>query len=167
MKKLAMMMALAAVVGTTAYAADNVNPGSKPGVYQAKRGGEARMDNREGLPRGFAKLNLSETQKQKIKAILDANQAQNAKNAPPHGARMAQHDELLTASTFDEAKARQMIQERQQRNADRELQHLKTQHAIFQVLTPEQQKQWQEQRRARGGDKGGRFQRATPPAPAN
>ena len=161
-KKIAMVMALAAVVGVAGCAADNSGKGergSKQGFHKAEfRGGEDRMQGRGGFPRGLERLNLSEEQKQKIQAILEANRPQQAANSTTRTQRMEQRDELVQAGQFDEAKARQMINERNQRHVEMELQHLKTQHAIFQVLTPEQQKQWQEQRQARG-ERGGRFQR--------
>ncbi len=66
-------------------------------------------------------------------------------------ARRAAEQKLMSNKTFDEAAARQMIVERQQErlqmereHAERELQMLKKRHAIYQVLTPAQQKQLQE-----------------------
>ena len=161
-KKIAMVMALAAVVGVAGCAADNSGKGErggKQGFHKAEfRGGEDRMQGKGGFPRGLERLNLSEEQKQKIQAILEANRPQQAANDTTRTQRMEQRDELVQAGQFDEAKARQMINERNQRHVEMELQHLKTQHAIFQVLTPAQQKQWQESqnKRAERSDRPGK-----------
>ena len=74
-------------------------------------------------------------------------------------ARQAAEQKLMSNKNFDEAAARQMILERQQErmnmernHAEHELQMLKKRHAIFQVLTPTQQKQLQDEQQSRMGN---------------
>ena len=71
----------------------------------------------------------------------------------------------MANKTFDEAAARRLIAEReqaraqfQQRHADFEMQQLKKRHAVFQALTPAQQKQWLESQSKRDerGDRPGK-----------
>lgn len=113
---------------------------------------------KDGLPFGFAELNLSDAQKAEIKRIMEAdrsNESQKNDNKMAEfkqkmDAQRKQERALMSGKNFDEAAARQMIAERQQermtqqnQRAERELKMLKKRHAIFQVLTAEQQKQYQ------------------------
>ncbi len=108
---------------------------------------------------GMARLNLSSSQKAQIEKIRNQYRspetAQDQKSQ--HEAQMQQHraqmNALLQSKTFDEPKARNLIAQQQQwhaaqqqQRAESQLNRMKTQHAIFQVLTPAQQKQWLEQR---------------------
>lgn len=114
-----------------------------------------------GLPYGFNKLKLTVEQKEKIKKIMDENRQEKLKGDSQTQRRekfkqkmeqqRKQEQELLSKKQFDEQVARQMIQQRQderetfeKEKAEHELQILKTRHAVFQVLTPQQQKQYLE-----------------------
>lgn len=112
---------------------------------------------RDGLPRGFNELDLSEEQKSKIRTIMAQNRSQQPENhAARHAAfqqkmaqRQSQEQQLLGSKNFDEQAARKLIAERQQeraelerQHAERELQMLKARHAAFQVLTPAQQQKF-------------------------
>ncbi|MCP1772175.1 protein CpxP [Neisseria perflava] len=113
---------------------------------------QARMQ--DGIPPMFADLNLSEEQKAQIKKILNDNKPAQAEGKDDKRAEFEKQFEarrtaeaaLLKNATFDEAAAKKLIEEGQQNKAERdakraemELSMLKTRHAIFQVLTPEQQ----------------------------
>ena len=122
---------------------------------------------RDGLPRGFEPLNLSEEQKAKIRAIAQSDrEARPAtdKSARREAAkqkmqnRREQERRLLDARHFDEQAAQKLIAERQQerlavqqQQAERELRMLKKRHAIFQVLTPEQQRQYRQMQNEKAG----------------
>ena len=108
---------------------------------------------------GMARLNLSSSQKAQIEKIRNQYRpnetVQNQKSQ--HEAQMQQHrtqmNALLQSKTFDEPQARALIAQQQQwhaaqqqQRAEFQLNRMKEQHAIFQVLTPAQQKQWLEQR---------------------
>lgn len=114
---------------------------------------------KDGLPFGFSELNLTDAQKTQIKAIMESDRAQKpakdenkmAQFKQKMEAKREQERALMSSKTFDEAAARRMIAERQQerieqqnQHAERELQMLKKRHAVYQVLTPAQQKQLQE-----------------------
>lgn len=146
-----------------AFAADQVNQPQQgdmpPPPTHNKKNSKHPEHNKDGLPRGFNKLNLTAAQKTKIKAIMEEGRPAKPTSQEEHrddfrqkmAQRQAQEQQLLTNKTFDEQAAYQMIAERQQERAemernfaDREVQMLKKRHAVFQVLTPTQQKQFLE-----------------------
>lgn len=146
--------------GIAFAAPDNNTPKDHPahGHFMGKHEHKGHQGKHDGLPHSFFhQLNLTDAQKKQIKEITEANRpVQPADHAQKRAEfqqkmqqRKAQEQALITAKTFDEQAARRMIAERQQERAELErkhaeqvLQHLKTQHAVFQVLTPEQQKQF-------------------------
>ena len=112
---------------------------------------------RDGLPRGFDELGLSEAQKSKIRDIMAQHRPRQPENTPARRAefqqkmaqRQSQEQQLINSKNFDEQAARKLIAERQQeraelerQHAERELQMLKARHAAFQVLTPAQQQKY-------------------------
>lgn len=142
---------------TTAGVAVAANGDNLPMPHKHEK--HAKMHERKSdLPRGFEKLNLTDAQKAKIKSIVESNKPtlkakkDDASFRQKMEARRNAEQKLMSGKQFDEAAARQMIVERQQERlgmerefAERELQMLKKRHAIFQVLTAEQQKQFQEE----------------------
>lgn len=166
MKKIT-AIAAAALLGITgaAVAAD-----SAANMQQPK---QTREFKRGELPRDLQALNLSAAQKTRIQAIMqegrpaqtELSEAQRNQMRAQAQAHRAAEQSLMANKTFDEAVARRLIAEReqaraqfQQRHADFEMQQLKKRHAIFQVLTPAQQKQWQESqnKRAERSDRPGK-----------
>lgn len=162
MKKLtALTVALMMSAGVAMAASHVEHPhgehGGKP--HSGKMHGKHHKGKKDGLPFGFAELNLTDAQKTQIKAIMEADRAQKpakdenkmAQFKQKMEAKREQERALMNSKTFDETAARRMIAERQQermaqqnQHAERELQMLKKRHAVFQILTPEQQKQLQE-----------------------
>lgn len=131
---------------------------------------------------GFEKLNLSDAQKTEILRIMEANRPNNGARPeenmrPDRQAERTAEQALLQNKTFDEAAARELIARQEeasaahrQQHADAQLQRLKTQHAVFQVLTPEQQQKWltEQQRRPdrrKGHGEGPDNRRNMPPRP--
>lgn len=167
-KKIFSAFTLTALIGAGMATAADVNRPMPPhGHPHAKHRHAA-----DGLPHGFAELKLTENQKQQIKQIIAAQQRPEQIKQPEKRADFEQkiqqqrqrEQQLFNAKTFDEQAARAIITERRQARekaeeamAERELNMLKTRHAVFQVLTPEQQKQYWEQRSQR------REQRKTKP----
>lgn len=104
------------------------------GYHHGKRGhhgGEVRK-----MLRG---LDLSAEQKTQIKALIEAAHTDKpARDTADFEAKMAAHQALMNNPNFDEAAARQMINERQAAHADRTLARMKLQHDIIQLLTDEQ-----------------------------
>lgn len=112
---------------------------------------------RDGLPRGFDELDLSDAQKSKIRSIMAQYRPQQPENHAARRAefqqkmaqRQAQEQQLIGGKNFDEQAARKLIAERQQERAELERQHaehelqmLKARHTTFQVLPPAQQKKY-------------------------
>ena len=112
---------------------------------------------RDGLPRGFDELDLSDAQKSKIRSIMAQYRPQQPENHAARRAefqqkmaqRQAQEQQLIGGKNFDEQAARKLIAELQQERAELERQHaehelqmLKARHATFQVLTPAQQQKY-------------------------
>lgn len=163
MKKLTALTVFLMMSAGAAVAADQMQTveHGKPMPHEHKHYGKAKHHSKKnGVPFGMAELNLTEEQKSKIKSIVDADRAQQNQNR--HSNQIAklkqnmqayrtQEQTLFANKNFDEAKARKMIAQRVQQRAElekkyaeRELQKLKKRHALFQVLTPQQQKQYQE-----------------------
>ena len=167
MKKRTLMtsaIALFTTAGIAVAAGNNVPPREMPPHTHGRHhmhGGE-HQGKHSGLPHGFEQLNLTDAQKAKIKTIMEQGRPaqadnQNTRHEDFHQrmqARQAQEQKLMSNQTFDEQAARNMIAERQaeratmeKEHAERELQMLKQRHAVFQVLTPEQQqKLWDNQK---------------------
>lgn len=122
---------------------------------------KGKHHNKNGLPRGFDDLGLTDAQKNKIKSIMekshpakpsaDTQETRRQAFMQKMQQRQAQEQQLMTSKTFNEQAARNMIAEHQQEranmekeHAERELQMMKTQHEVFQVLTPAQQNKFLE-----------------------
>ena len=166
MKKITAIAAAALLgIAGAAVAAD-----SAANMQQPK---QSREFKRGELPRDLQALNLSAAQKTRIQAILQEGRPAQTELSEAHRnpmrtqaqAHRAAEQSLMANKTFDEAAARRLIAEReqaraqfQQRHADFEMKKLKKRHAVFQVLTPAQQKQWLESQSKRDerGDRPGK-----------
>ena len=86
-------------------------------------------------------LDLTETQKTDVKAIVEKYKAQRPEkpSSEVRAANKAQMVSVITNANFDEAKAQELIAANQERKAAKMLQHMKMQNEIYQLLTPEQQ----------------------------
>lgn len=117
------------------------------------------MGRNGGMPRIFYNLNLTAAQQTKIRAIIDAERPDPMMRGSREDVRQRmlgireQEERLLSAKNFDEQAARTVIEARRKEReaADREfaehdLRRLKMHHAVFQVLTPAQQKQYLQNR---------------------
>lgn len=167
MKKLTAFTAALMMSASVAVAADQMHPQRGEPMPNSRHEKGMKQNNKAHLPLGMAELNLTEAQKNQIKAIMEADRTQREQKH--NGDKMAkmqqkiqkmqtyrnQERALMNNKNFDETAARRMIAERNQQfaqeraemeknRAERELQMLKKRHAVFQVLTPEQQKQYQE-----------------------
>ncbi|MCE2572332.1 Spy/CpxP family protein refolding chaperone [Motilimonas eburnea] len=96
---------------------------------------------RGGMKQIMTQLDLSDAQQQQVRDIMQ--QMKGSMDRASRQAMRAEHQAerlaLLTAPEFDEAKAKDMIERHQATMTERKLQMLRTQHEIYQVLTPEQQ----------------------------
>ncbi|EDK8919602.1 ATP-independent periplasmic protein-refolding chaperone [Salmonella enterica] len=87
----------------------------------------------------FKNLNLTDTQKQQIRDIMKAQREKMKR--PPLEERRAMHD-IIASDTFDKAKAEAQITKMEAQRKANMLAHMETQNKIYNVLTPEQKKQY-------------------------
>ncbi|EHJ9955721.1 ATP-independent periplasmic protein-refolding chaperone [Salmonella enterica subsp. enterica serovar Agona] len=87
----------------------------------------------------FKNLNLTDAQKQQIRDIMKAQREQMKR--PPLEERRAMHD-IIASDTFDKAKAKAQITKMEAQRKANMLAHMETQNKIYNVLTPEQKKQY-------------------------
>lgn len=87
----------------------------------------------------FKNLNLTDAQKQQIRDIMRAQREQMKR--PPLEERRAMHD-IIARDTFDKAKAEAQITKMEAQRKANMLAHMETQNKIYNVLTPEQKKQY-------------------------
>lgn len=87
----------------------------------------------------FKNLNLTDAQKQQIRDIIKAQREQMKR--PLLEERRAMHD-IIASDTFDKAKAEAQITKMEAQRKANMLAHMETQNEIYNVLTPEQKKQY-------------------------
>ncbi|MDA8478907.1 ATP-independent periplasmic protein-refolding chaperone Spy [Citrobacter sp. Awk 4] len=87
----------------------------------------------------FKDLNLTDAQKQQIREIMKGQRDQMKR--PPLEERRAMHD-IITSDTFDKAKAQAQIAKMEEQRQANMLAHMETQNKIYNILTPEQKKQF-------------------------
>lgn len=87
----------------------------------------------------FKNLNLTDAQKQQIRDIMKAQREQMKR--PLLEERRAIHD-IIASDTFDKAKAEAQITKMEAQRKANMLAHMETQNKIYNVLTPEQKKQY-------------------------
>ncbi|EMW6751046.1 ATP-independent periplasmic protein-refolding chaperone [Salmonella enterica] len=87
----------------------------------------------------FKNLNLADAQKQQIRDIMKAQREQMKR--PLLEERRAMHD-IIASDTFDKAKAEAQITKMEAQRKANMLAHMETQNKIYNVLTPEQKKQY-------------------------
>ena len=87
----------------------------------------------------FKGLNLTDAQKQQIRDIMKSQRDQMKR--PPLEERRAMHD-IIASDSFDKAKAEAQIDKMAEQHKARMLAHMETQNKIYNILTPEQKKQF-------------------------
>lgn len=137
MRKLtAILVASALTLGTAGMAQANDAPrGHGPDAKMMKEGPRGPMHH-EGM---FKDLNLTEAQKKQIGDITRA--ARDKMHQLGEEERRALH-EVVTAATFDAAKAQAQLDKQAENRKARELNRLETQNKIYNILTAEQKKQF-------------------------
>jgi len=108
-------------------------------IQKDGRDGKHRGDkHRGGKHHGkmmFKKLDLSDAQKEQMRAIMTAHKEANKESKAAYKADMKA---LMDAPVFDEEQAQTLIAEREAQRADQQLSMLKMKHEMYQVLTEEQ-----------------------------
>lgn len=87
----------------------------------------------------FKDLNLTDAQKQQVRDIMKGQRDQMKR--PPIEERRAMHD-LIASDSFDKAKAQAQIDKMDAQRKAQMLAHMETQNKIYNILTPEQKKQF-------------------------
>lgn len=116
---------------------------------------DKEMRRHGGMHGMLRELDLSATQKTEIKQLFTQLKQDRSESRPSKDQRTAHKAEMLaliSAPQFDEARARQLLGEKQQAHEARAIAHLQLQQQIYQLLTPEQQAKF-EQLFARRGAK--------------
>lgn len=104
---------------------------------------------------GFAQLDLSDEQKQEMQTIMSSSKGKNKNrlNETERATRQAEMQALMYAETFDEEKAKALINKKQTRHSEKKLTMLKAKHQMFQLLTDEQKVQYSELKMQHNGNK--------------
>ncbi len=137
-KTIASISTLCAVIafsGVSSVNASDYNTGFDS-PWQHQKGGEHRMK------RMINALELSEEQQVQIKAVKMQAKEQNKTLRDSMKQFKAAEKRLLQAEAFDEQAYIALHEAHQQTFAKMALTRAKTKHAIFNVLTTEQQKKW-------------------------
>lgn len=87
----------------------------------------------------FKDLNLTDAQKQQVREIMKSQRDQMKR--PPLEERRAMHD-IIASNTFDKAKAEAQIDKMAEQHKAGMLARMETQNKIYNILTPEQKKQF-------------------------
>ncbi|EMC0022392.1 ATP-independent periplasmic protein-refolding chaperone [Enterobacter cloacae] len=87
----------------------------------------------------FKDLNLTDAQKQQIRDIMKSQRDQMKR--PPLEERRAMHH-IIASDSFDKAKAEAQIDKMAEQHKAHMLAHMETQNKIYNILTPEQKKQF-------------------------
>ena len=135
-------LGLALMAGTgaaIAHAQGPTGPGGFRGRGPGGPGGQGGPRGPMGLIPGLRALNLTDTQREQIKAVMDAHKGEfdgQMEKAGP--ARKALNDAVM-AETFDEATVRQKATDLATAEADGAVLRAKVFSEVWALLTPEQQ----------------------------
>ncbi len=153
-------VALLAGTGAAVVAAREQGPGG-PGGMMGRRGGPGGPGGPGGIVPGLRGLDLTDAQREQVKATMDAHkatfEAQRDKLVAAHKAL----NEAVTAGTFDEATVRQKAADLAAVDADGAVLRAKVYSEVWALLTPEQQtraKTLQAKRAERAGQMRERFE---------
>lgn len=161
MRKLtALFVASTLALGATsaAFAADTATTTAAPA--------ESKMMHHKGKPgmhhdMMFKDLNLTDAQKTQIRDIMKSQRDQMKR--PSVEERRAMHD-IIASDSFDKAKAQAQVDKMAEQNKARMLVHMETQNKIYNILTPEQKKQFDANFEKRLTERAGPEGKMTPPA---
>ncbi|WP_434950009.1 Spy/CpxP family protein refolding chaperone [Shewanella sp. HL-SH4] len=138
------LVASSALLAGQLYAVDNTDSTVKTEQVAAK--GDKHHGHKGGMHKMLRKLDLTDAQKVQVKAIYEKYQA-NRPERPTKEQRAAHKADMLaliTTAGFDDVKATEMVEAKQQMHLQKTLTHMKMQNEIYQLLTPEQQQKFQD-----------------------
>ena len=158
MKKRILVIASIAIlaIGATALALGH----GRFGQDQHERGGgRGHGDMLEHMAR---ELNLTDTQKQQVKAIMDAAESSTESTRAKLDDIRKQLDAATANGQFDETQVRNLANQKAQLEADMMVEHLRAKSKVFSILTAEQRTKAEEMHK-RGGPYGHRHGPPPPP----
>ncbi|MBK4714233.1 MULTISPECIES: ATP-independent periplasmic protein-refolding chaperone Spy [Tenebrionibacter/Tenebrionicola group] len=137
------MRKLTAIIVTSALALGAANLAHAADSSTVVKEDAAKMQAHKG-PRGphmmmFNGLNLSDAQKQQVREIMKAEREKMTRHV--QNDRKAMRD-VVASDSFDRSKAQALIDSRTAGHKERMLSMLETQNKIYNILTPEQKKQF-------------------------
>ena len=151
MKKLLLgsVLAMSSVFTVTACSSVNATTDTTPTT--------SKMQHKDGMRNPMAKLDLTEAQQAQIKAIMQEKYSSHKNDRSKYKTertQMQQQVQALTdAKTLNNAAVNRLADQEAAKTKQRFIQRIETQHAIAQVLTPEQRQkmaQLKSERNAKG-----------------
>lgn len=141
MKKLLLgsVLAMSSVFTVTACTSVNATTDTTPTT--------SKMQHKDGMKKGgmrgpMSQLDLTATQQAQIKAIMEAKhgdyKADRTKNKAERAQMYQQMQALTNASTLNTAAVNRLADQQAAKTKQRFIERVQTQHAIAQVLTPQQ-----------------------------
>lgn len=148
MKKNTFKAGLLAIVASTALMSSTVYAGDdhehKERSHHMK---SERMGHHGDIRKMFRGLDLTDSQKAEIKALIKQQKTSSVGERPSKEDRKEHKAEffaLISADNFDETKAKELIEQKQQQRQAKGIAMLKVQNDIYQLLTPEQKVKFKE-----------------------
>ncbi|WP_299003441.1 Spy/CpxP family protein refolding chaperone [uncultured Shewanella sp.] len=135
------VLATTTLISSVVNAEDSSNTLTEQKTMKGDHGPDRKL---KGMLRN---LDLTDAQKAQVKSLVQANKAAKKENRPSEEemkARKAEAYALITAPTFDEAKAKQFVGVEATKRENAVVDMLKLQNQVYQILTPEQKVKFKE-----------------------
>ncbi|MGL4473820.1 MAG: Spy/CpxP family protein refolding chaperone [Shewanella sp.] len=100
----------------------------------------------KGMHKMFKGLDLSDEQRQQFKQLMEKTHSDEGKESRQQARaenRQAMHA-LITAPQFDETAAKALLEKQSETRQARAIDNLRVRNQAYNLLTPEQQQQWQQ-----------------------
>lgn len=141
MKSKTLKAGLLVVLASTSLISSVVNAedGSNTSTEQKRMKSDHGQDRK--LKSMLHNLDLTDAQKAQVKSLVESSKAAKKEDRPSDEERQAMKAQvyaLISAPTFDEAKAKQLIASEQSKREMGVVNMLKLQNEVYQILTPEQ-----------------------------
>lgn len=167
-KYILVVFAVAALVGslTMVFAQKGTETGK--GQMGGRRPDGPPMPPRGFNPRMFEELNLTDEQKTQIKTLHENARTASEQYFEKLKGSREQIKAIVQAQTFNEEQARQILSAKAQAETELEIIHLRTESAIYNLLTAEQKTKLAELEKNRPEfRRGGDFRKGSPPPTQN
>ena len=154
------MSSVLTVTGCTSVNATTDTTSATPATTQMQKQHKAGMKDgmyKDGMRGPMSQLDLTATQQAQIKAIMQEKYSGHKNDRTKHQAERAQMQQqmqaLTNAKTLDTAAVNRLADQQAAKAKQRFIERVQTEHAIAQVLTPEQRQkmaQLKSERKAKG-----------------